>query len=618
MLLRIFGHKKHGTWIDVGANHPSHDSVTRNFYELGWRGINVEPIEEMHRLLAASRPEDVNLCCGVSERSGEMTFHRDESHLDWSTFDSNAARQYEAGGHMMREIRIPVTTLAEICRRHLLPGQDLDFLKLDVEGHELAVLAGHDFSSWRPTVIVAEVQPEKAVEMDKLLGGHGYIRRWFDGGNNWYVDSRQEHAISEAIWRPAYPVMDCYHPWVYAQSFPTTGPSASSTAPQESPSAAADGRTSPAAKSLLGTAVKRVRSAVRAIGFSAKHSPERSLHPRSASTDWLLSRCGHDPAAVVAEIHPDDDMYLYGRNHFQNDELAQLLYLRYGAWAMDDLSQIVKWRFGDFQKIGRMLDFACGYGRLTRFLVEAMPRERIWVSDVEEQAVAFERSRFGVNGFVSARNPADIHCDTQFDLICVVSLFSHLPRHTFGPMLERLLSMLAPGGILAFSVHDEIWCPPGTMPADGFAFVPHSESNNLSTVDYGTTFVTESFVRDCIAAGRGADWPYARLRRGLCSHQDVYLVSNDASVRYDGLPFRLGPEGCLDRCEATSAGGLELAGWAGDPDPGHSISEIQIRLNGRLVQSCQPVIPRPDVVAVLREPRYAAAGWQCLIDAESP
>ena len=617
MLLRIFGHKKHGTWIDVGANHPSHDSVTRNFYEMGWRGINVEPVEEMYRLLVENRPGDINLCCGVSDHAGEMTFYRDESHLDWSTFDRDAASQYEAGGHMIREIRVPVTTLAEICRRHLRPGQPLDFLKLDVEGHELAVLAGHDFSSWRPTVIVAEVQPEETAEMDALLGGHGYVRRWFDGGNNWYVDSRQEDAMSEVIWRPAYPVMDCYHPWVYAGSFPTTPSSVIATVPSPDHSAASDRHLPARAKGLKGAAVHSIKSALRSMGVSISPRPEHAATKGNPSTVWLLNHCARDPAGFITRIHPLDDVYLNDRNNFQNDELAQASYFRHGHWIMSDLAQVVQWRFGDFQAIGRMLEFPCGHGRLTRFLVDAMPRERVWVSDFDTQAVDFERSCFGVNGFVSSRNPADIDCDERFDLIFVVSLLSHVPRHAFKAMLDKLLSMLTPGGILAFTVHDEIWCPPGMMPADGIAFVPGSGSQDGRSDGGGTTFVTEAFVRNCIAEARGAGWPYARLRRGLCSRQDMYLVSSDASVKYDDLKFRLGPEGCLDRCEVGSGGRLELSGWAGDPDPGHRVTEIQIRLDGHLVQSCQPVIPRPDVVAVLGEPRHATAGWQCLIDVES-
>src|SRR5712692_5834611 len=44
--------------------------------------------------------------------------------------------------------------------------------------------------------------------------------------------------------------------------------------------------------------------------------------------------------------------------------------------------QIMTWAFGEPGKVSRFLDFACGYGRGTRFLATAMPAERIWASDI--------------------------------------------------------------------------------------------------------------------------------------------------------------------------------------------------------------------------------------------
>lgn len=615
MLLRIFGHKRRGTWIDVGANHPANDSVTRNFYELGWRGINVEPIGKFHDLLVRERPEDTNLRCGLSDHAGEMTFYQDESNLDWSTFDRHVARGYAAGGHTIVEVVVPVTTLADVCSRHLQPGRLIDFLKLDVEGHEMAVLAGHDFTAFRPTIVIAEVQPEKAAAMDAFLGSRNYVKKWFDGTNNWYVDTLQEDAVPADAWRPAYPVVDCYHPWIYALAFPTADP-----APSRDTTAAAapDPAAAPAARGPLGKAIDAVATVVRGLVSAPPEAASAMTIGDEASTAWMVERSVRDPKSFRTAIHPDDDIYRYLQTHFQNDDLAVLSYIRSGAWALADLGQIVEWRFGGFGGVGRMLEFACGYGRLTRHLVQALPANRIWVSDIDERAVAFEREMFGVHGFPSAADPAAIRCDERFDLIVVVSLFSHLPRHAFRPMLDRLLGLLTPDGLLAFTVHDEIWYAPRPMPADGFAFVPFSESTLLNQEDYGTTFVNESFVRECITASKGEAWPHARIRRGLCSHQDIYLVGNDPTKGFERLAFRRGPEGSLDRCETAGGTRIELSGWAGDPDSGHRIEAVQVRLDGHLVQSCRPVWPRPDVVTVLQEPRYGMSGWRCDLDATPP
>ena len=70
MLWRALKHIENGFYIDVGAWSPDLDSVTRAFYERGWRGINVEPNPEFHAQLLARRPRDINMLLAVSDTSG--------------------------------------------------------------------------------------------------------------------------------------------------------------------------------------------------------------------------------------------------------------------------------------------------------------------------------------------------------------------------------------------------------------------------------------------------------------------------------------------------------------------------------------------------------------------
>ncbi|MBO9627365.1 MAG: hypothetical protein J7484_13455, partial [Microbacterium sp.] len=46
LLHRVFRGIENGRYIDIGAGHPRLDSVTKSLYELGWSGINIEPIPE--------------------------------------------------------------------------------------------------------------------------------------------------------------------------------------------------------------------------------------------------------------------------------------------------------------------------------------------------------------------------------------------------------------------------------------------------------------------------------------------------------------------------------------------------------------------------------------------
>ena len=330
-----------------------------------------------------------------------------------------------------------------------------------------------------------------------------------------------------------------------------------------------------------------------------------SGHSASAedSLRFLVSRVARDPERFVTTIHPLDEVFLIGRNHLGNEETATLAYFRQGDWTADSLRQVAEWRFGAFEHVPRLLEFGCGYGRQTRFLLQEMPRERIWCSDIDPRAVDFVRDTFGVNTFASSWFPGGICCDERFELITALSVFSRLPRHTFVAALERLLALLAPGGVLVLSVNDELWSPPGTMSDEGFSFLPLARG----TVDYGTSFVTERFVRRCLENAKVEGPACVRLPRGLCSHEDLYVVGRDATVPFADLRFRRGPEGYLGACERSASGQIELSGWIGDPDEPDGGAHVAVRLDGRSAGGCTTGLPRPDVAALLHEPLGPAA-----------
>src|SRR5262249_41626784 len=200
-------------------------------------------------------------------------------------------------------------------------------------------------------------------------------------------------------------------------------------------------------------------------------------------------------APLNTNIHPNDQMFTFVASDRRSEALARSAYLTSGAQQLNIVEQLVQWKFGSFDNLPSLLDFAGGYGRLTRFLVHKMSPDRIWVSDIQADAVAFQQAEFGVHGFVSTADPADLVCDRTFDCIFVASLFSHLPEATFTAWLKKLYSLLKPGGLLAFSLHDESRLPKGeTMPERGIWFGEASEIDTLDTKQYGTSIVSETFV----------------------------------------------------------------------------------------------------------------------------
>jgi hypothetical protein len=58
MIARLFEAGYRGFYVDIGAAHPEHLSVSCHFYKHGWSGINVEPSPHFFPLLCAARPND--------------------------------------------------------------------------------------------------------------------------------------------------------------------------------------------------------------------------------------------------------------------------------------------------------------------------------------------------------------------------------------------------------------------------------------------------------------------------------------------------------------------------------------------------------------------------------
>ncbi|MEP7181738.1 MAG: FkbM family methyltransferase [Betaproteobacteria bacterium] len=178
-----------GTYIDVGANDPERDSVTRAFYDRGWSGVNVEPVGSHFERLRQARPRDVNLRVAVGAGDGELAFFEIPD-TGLSTLDAAVAERHRAAGFAVVPIRVPVRTLSDIWSEHV--AGDVHFLKIDVEGTEADVLAGANLRRQRPWIVVVEstaplTRIARHATWERLLTDADYLFVWFDGLNRYYV-----------------------------------------------------------------------------------------------------------------------------------------------------------------------------------------------------------------------------------------------------------------------------------------------------------------------------------------------------------------------------------------------------------------------------------------------
>jgi SAM-dependent methyltransferase len=231
---------------------------------------------------------------------------------------------------------------------------------------------------------------------------------------------------------------------------------------------------------------------------------------------------------VPKKIHELDEMYLFAK---QNPDIKNpdLQYLKLGNLIVEDVLTALNELNFKSNSSTRFLDFASGYGRVTRFWLQHFKPEQIYVADAHHGGVDFQKDYFGVNGFYSHFDPQKLTIPQHFDLITAISLFSHLPKQRFIAWLGVLSDRLKPGGYFIFSIHHQ-----RLMAAEvaeqffkgGFAFFPNSESAIHPGEEYGTTYVDEGFLNLALADIKKVRM-VKHLPHGLCDFQDLVVLQKE-------------------------------------------------------------------------------------------
>lgn len=184
-----------GFYIDIGAHHPVLDSVTKFFYKAGWHGINVEPQKEYFRLLQKDRKRDITVNAGISDKEGSLTL-REYPGGGLSTFSEKMKEEYAHDDFMKeipyKEYQVEIVTLKTLCDRYIKKGQNIQFLKVDVEGLEYEVLKGNDWQRFRPELLCIEANHIVNDWHDVLLKNK-YHKVFFDGLNEYYLAEESLH-----------------------------------------------------------------------------------------------------------------------------------------------------------------------------------------------------------------------------------------------------------------------------------------------------------------------------------------------------------------------------------------------------------------------------------------
>lgn len=191
LIHEIFRHKSNGFCIEVGANDGVNDSTTIFFEKIGWDCLLIEPNPELCKAIREVRT-GLLFECAVSDKPGDATLYvaegAERSHgVSTICEDQEAHERILNYGFTVKPVMVKAMTLNEILSASKI-NAPIDFLSIDVEGHELAVLRGFALDTWNPTLILVEDNSNnKDKSVSEYLSTFGYIPFMRTGVNNWYA-----------------------------------------------------------------------------------------------------------------------------------------------------------------------------------------------------------------------------------------------------------------------------------------------------------------------------------------------------------------------------------------------------------------------------------------------
>ena len=136
---------KSGSYLDIGAHHPSRFSVTRHLYQNGWSGVNVEANSALISEFKKKRKNDVSLWNAVGpEVSYNLTIFKESA---ISTVNKDWEEKFILENQKILRIeQVPGIKIREILDTYF-SMKKCNLLTIDIEGADFEALKTIDFQT---------------------------------------------------------------------------------------------------------------------------------------------------------------------------------------------------------------------------------------------------------------------------------------------------------------------------------------------------------------------------------------------------------------------------------------------------------------------------------------
>lgn len=187
-ILNTIFNRSTGCCVEVGGFDGITGSNTYFFERLGWRCLVVEPMPEFCKKIREIRSCELAEIA-ASDKSGVVDFYVAVGVETLSTMEKNEAhfaRIKNLSQQEVEKITVKTNRLDDILIDRGMTT--IDFLTIDVEGHEMSVLAGMSFDKIKPRIIIVEDNSHGLDrQVNRFMQSKSYTRFRKTGCNDWYA-----------------------------------------------------------------------------------------------------------------------------------------------------------------------------------------------------------------------------------------------------------------------------------------------------------------------------------------------------------------------------------------------------------------------------------------------
>ena len=160
-----------GVYVDIGAFDPIAFSNTLKLHKLGWSGVNIDMNPTKVARFATLRPNDVNVCAAVGEGpvGTIQAFVVDRG----TSYEKLHVGEQPPG--KAEPVAISLRTLTDILDASRFAGKRIDYLNIDCEGMDFAVIQTLDMKKYSPRIVSIEALDDEALRaIQQWMSVKGY------------------------------------------------------------------------------------------------------------------------------------------------------------------------------------------------------------------------------------------------------------------------------------------------------------------------------------------------------------------------------------------------------------------------------------------------------------